>query len=71
MEEARTKQCTIETIEPEIFEYFLMFIYDEKLPEAIGPIFKKLYDAASYYEIENLKQICQKGLPKILKPESH
>jgi BTB/POZ domain len=60
MEEACSSECIVEDIEPEIFEHLLRFIYGGKLPEDIGDVSMKLYEAAHYYDIEQLKDICER-----------
>jgi BTB/POZ domain len=55
MDEARNSECIVKDIEPEICEHLLQFIYCGKLPEDIGAVAMKLYEAAHYYEINQLK----------------
>jgi BTB/POZ domain len=59
MEEARSSKCNVDSIEPEIFEHLLRFIYGGKLPEVIGEVSMKLFEAAHYYDITQLKEICE------------
>jgi BTB/POZ domain len=70
MDEARKSECTVKDIEPKIFEHLLQFIYGGKLPEDIGAVAVKLYEAAHYYEINQLKEICQQEFPSMLKTEN-
>jgi BTB/POZ domain len=70
MEEARSGECIVENIEPEIFEHLLRFIYGGKLPEDIGAVSMKLFEAAHYYDITQLKEICKEQLPPMLKTEN-
>jgi BTB/POZ domain len=70
MEEARKGECIVEDIEPEIFEHLLRFIYGGELPEDIGDVSLKLFEAAHYYEIKQLKEICKQQLPFVLKTEN-
>lgn len=58
MKEARSGECTVEDIKPAIFEQLLEFIYGGKLPDNLANVSMKLYEAAHYYEIEDLKEIC-------------
>lgn len=69
MKEARNSECIIEGIEPEIFKQLLRFFYSGKLPEDIVEVSVKLFEAAHYYEIEQLKEICRQQLP-LLKTEN-
>jgi hypothetical protein len=66
MEEARSKVCTVENILPEIFEALLQFIYGGKLPKNLGEAAMKLYDAASFYDNKQLKEICEEEVPRII-----
>lgn len=59
MEEARTNTCNIEGLAFEVFEHFLRFVYGGKLPENINDIAVELFRIAHYYEIEQLKNICE------------
>lgn len=59
MEEARTNTCNVEEFAFEIFEHFLRFVYGGKLPENIEDIAVELFKTAHYYEIEQLKKICE------------
>jgi BTB/POZ domain len=61
MEEARTSECIVDDIEPEIFELLLRFIHKGKLIEIIGAVSVKLYEAAHYYQIAQLKGSLQEG----------
>jgi speckle-type POZ protein len=70
MEEAHSSECIVNDIEPEIFEHLLRFIYGGELPEDIGAVSVKLYEAAHYYQIDELKEFCKKELPAMLKTEN-
>jgi BTB/POZ domain len=60
MEESRNQKCIIESIEPEIFESLLHFIYHGKLPVNFSEVSKDLYEAAHYYQMDLLQEICKK-----------
>jgi BTB/POZ domain len=62
MEEALNSECIVKDIEPEIFEHLLRFIYGGELPDVIGDVSMKLFEAAHYYEIEQLKDICEQEI---------
>lgn len=66
MKEGSEKLCHVKDFEPEIFEHLLRFIYGGELPDDIGGVAMKLYDAAHYYDIEQLKLICLRELPLAL-----
>jgi BTB/POZ domain len=70
MDEARNSECIVNDFEPKIFEHLLQFIYGGKLPKDIGAVAMKLYEAAHYYEINQLKEICQQEFPSMLKTEN-
>jgi BTB/POZ domain len=59
MEEAQNGKCIVKDIEPKIFEHLLRFIYGGKLPEDVEPFAMELYEAAHYYGIDDLTQICK------------
>jgi hypothetical protein len=58
MEEIRNNECVVNDIDPKIFKYLLRFIYGEVLPQDLKLVCVKLYEAAHYYEIEELKEVC-------------
>lgn len=58
MQESISNECKVNEIEPDIFEHMLRFIYCGKMPENLSEIAFLLYDAAHYYEVLSLKQIC-------------
>lgn len=62
LEEAKTKTCTIDAISPETFDDMLRFIYRSELPDDLKAVARPLYEAAHYYEIENLKEICAREI---------
>ena len=59
MEESRENKCSVDHIEPNIFEYLVKFIYGHEVPENIAEVVKPLYEAAHYYQIDHLKEICE------------
>lgn len=69
-EESRTNTCKIDDIDSSTFEHLLRFIYGGVLPDnfedMIGNISMKLYDAANYYEIRELKEICHRKMLVVL-----
>lgn len=58
MAEKRLQTCNVTEISAEIFEYMLHYIYCGKLPENIELVAMNLYEAAHYYQIEPLMEIC-------------
>lgn len=52
--EAKTKKCVIDAISPETFDLMMRFIYCGEVPKGVRGFPKPLYEAAHYYEIENL-----------------
>ena len=62
MEESRESKCSVDHIEPDIFEYLVAFIYRHEVPENIAEVVKPLYEAAHYYQVDHLKEICEKIL---------
>lgn len=61
LSETRTNECIIKDIEPAIFQYLLSFIYSGELPGNLYEenISQKLFNAAHYYEIEKLVDVCK------------
>lgn len=53
-----TNECFVKDIEPTIFQYLLDFIYCGELPEALYKVSQSLYEAAHYYQINELADIC-------------
>jgi hypothetical protein len=70
MVEAQANEVKIDSIEPEIFEHLLRFIYGAKLPENLYDIAVDLFKAAHYYEIQNLKAICEEKIEEELSSEN-
>jgi BTB/POZ domain len=70
MEESRNQKCIIETIQPEIFDSFLHFVYHGKLPVNFTEVAKDLYEAAHYYQIDLLSEICKKEVQSQLAKEN-
>jgi hypothetical protein len=66
MEEANNNECAVADIEPAIFEQLLRFIYKRELPENLSKVAMKLFEAAHYYEINKLKEICLKDVFELL-----
>lgn len=62
LKEAKTRKCTIDAITPETFDDMLRFIYRSKLPQDLNAVAKPLYEAAHYYELESLKEICSREI---------
>jgi speckle-type POZ protein len=58
MVEAKTIQCVIKDIEQDIFQHLLSYIYERKFPENLSEVAMKLYEAAHYYQLDQLKEIC-------------
>lgn len=59
LKESYTNDCQVLHIEPLIFKYMLSFIYSGELPECETVITRKLFEAAHYYQIEKLVDICK------------
>jgi BTB/POZ domain len=70
MKESRSNQCIVKDIEPEIFQHLLQFVYGGKLPEDIAAVALKLFEAAHYYDIGGLKEICKQKLMEKLTTEN-
>jgi hypothetical protein len=70
MAEARTNEAKIDAIEPNIFESLLRFIYGGKLPENLASVAVDLFKAAHYYEIEDLKLVCEREVEEKLSEEN-
>ena len=62
MEESRDNKCIVDDIKPDIFEYLVAFIYRHEVPENIAEVVKPLYEAAHYYQVDHLKEICEQCL---------
>ncbi|XP_037048858.1 speckle-type POZ protein-like B [Bradysia coprophila] len=56
--ENETNECCVEAIEPTIFQYLLNFIYSGELPEQLNGVSRALFEAAHYYQINELADIC-------------
>lgn len=59
MQESIQNQSKVDHVKPEIFAHLLSFIYSEKIPENLEDVAMELYEAAHYYQVENLKEICE------------
>jgi hypothetical protein len=70
MKEGLTNQCEVTHIEPEIFRHLLRYIYEIRLPENLDAIAMKLFEAAHYYEIDRLMEICRQRIFKQLNVEN-
>lgn len=70
MAESINNTCNVENIEPEAFELLLSFVYAGKVPPDESCSFKKLYEAANFYEIKTLMQICKKKVHSELRLEN-
>ncbi|KAG4066805.1 hypothetical protein HA402_012872 [Bradysia odoriphaga] len=57
-QENETNECCVTAIEPNIFQYLLNFIYCGELPEQLNEVSRALYEAAHYYQINELAEIC-------------
>lgn len=59
--ETYTNDCHVPHIEPLIFQYLMSFIYSGELPENLRKenVARKLFEAAHYYQIENLIDVCK------------
>lgn len=70
MEEKRSNECTIDHIEPEIFQKLLECIYKGKVSDDLEDYAKELYSAADYYGIERLKTLCKTEVHESLNQEN-
>jgi hypothetical protein len=70
MKEAKTNEAKIDSIDPNIFEHLLRFIYGGKLPENLSEIAVDLFKAAHYYEIKGLMEICEAKIEDDLSVEN-
>jgi hypothetical protein len=70
MKEARNNECEIDNIEPEIFESLLRFIYTAEIPENLKEVAIELFKAAHYYEIDELRNVCEQEIHENLKKEN-
>ena len=69
-EEAKTNRCIITDIEPEIFEKLIRFIYVGGVPEGIDKEWMDLAEAAHYYEMVTLLEICETKLKDFVSEEN-
>lgn len=58
LKEKKTNTCVIHAIKPEVFELLVRFIYCGEIPDNLVEFAMPLYEAAHYYEIDYLKEIC-------------
>lgn len=70
MEEAKTNKCTVDAINSTTFHHLLRFIYRSEVPYWFGIFATSLYEAAHYYDIENLKQFCVQEIHENLSAEN-
>ena len=70
MAESKSKQCHVKDIKPQVFKHLLEFIYTGRVPGDISDVAKELFEAAHYYEIEKLKEICKQEFPDMLTVEN-
>lgn len=68
--EKATGQCEVDHIEPNIFEALICFIYCRKIPDNLLKVACKLYEAAHYYDIQMLKNICLSEIQMNLSAEN-
>lgn len=61
-DEAHTSTCQVNQFDPDIFEALIRFIYCGKLPDDIDNMMEPLLEAALYYEVNALKEICAQVL---------
>jgi len=59
MKESTEGRCEVDHIEPIVFDYLLRFIYGGQLPDDLSGIAISLYEAANYYDLNDLKEICK------------
>jgi hypothetical protein len=57
--EAQSKRGVIKEISPDVFQMMINFMSSEELPQPLIQHALKLYEAAHYYEIKDLKEICR------------
>lgn len=62
MQESHANLCKIDKITPKIFKHLIDFIYVAKLPDDFEDVTKELFEAAHYYELIRLKEICVQEL---------
>lgn len=70
LKEAKTKKCTVDAIKPDIFDHLLRFIYNADNPEDLNAVAMPLYEAAHYYEVDKLKEICAQEIHESLSPDN-
>jgi hypothetical protein len=61
-EEGLNNVCKVEDIDPDIFELLLKFVYGVQLPLNISDSAMKLFEAAHYYQIEDLTKFASQEI---------
>jgi hypothetical protein len=67
IEEAQTKQSIVDAISPKVFRLMLRFIYGAEIPTTLTQDALKLYEAANFYELHDLMDICKKHIKNKIK----
>jgi len=57
--EGLNRKCKVDLIQPEVFRSMLQIVYYGNLPEKFTELAKELYEAAHYYQIESLENLCK------------
>lgn len=70
MEEKNKNQCKVVDMQPDMFEHLLRFIYGLGLPKNLEGIAMKLFEAAHYYGIKSLTEICSNEILLTLSKEN-
>lgn len=70
LKEAKTKSCTVEAIDSETFDHMLGFIYNADIPEDLSTVAKPLYEAAHYYRIKILENVCLENIRESLSADN-
>lgn len=66
MEEMRDNKCKINDIEPEVFKALLRYIYGGGITSTKASFYMQLHDAAHYYELKELMEMCMNQVHKVL-----
>lgn len=70
MKEGIHQQCTIDFIEPEVFEQLIHFIYNGEITKDLGSMWMDLYEAAHFFDISLLEDIAKEGVHENLTMEN-